>query len=217
MGLQNTSDFYRHNPELVLLAAMSEGDEFIPNMEAAGQRQLVNSDRLPVNTRGTDAEFEAVGFTFGEPDKNDRLFRPATLPGGWRREGSDHAMWSYIVDELGRRRVAIFYKAAFYDRDAFMHLETPTRYLNSFLWGDDPDALPVLDEQWLTPQVADTVLAEIRDRHIAEAAEWDVRADNSRGGERNRADCHSIRQRELDKAAKTETLRVRLVGEQAGR
>jgi predicted secreted protein len=29
-------------------------------------------------------------------------------------------MWSYIVDDEGTQRVAIFYKAAFYDRDAFM-------------------------------------------------------------------------------------------------
>jgi len=29
-------------------------------------------------------------------------------------------MWSYLHDEHGRERCAIFYKAAFYDRDAFL-------------------------------------------------------------------------------------------------
>jgi hypothetical protein len=109
---------------LHLLGAMSDGASgYITGMEADGQRQLVNSDRLPTQVSfGSDADFEALGFVFGEPDRNDPLFRSATLPDGWKREGSDHSMWSYIVDEQGRRRVSIFYKAAFYDRDAFMSL-----------------------------------------------------------------------------------------------
>ena len=32
-------------------------------------------------------------------------------------------MWSHIVDAEGRKRVAVFYKAAFYDRRADMRLE----------------------------------------------------------------------------------------------
>jgi hypothetical protein len=91
----------------------------IEAMEAEGQRQLVNSDRLPTDRKG---DFEALGFTFGEPDKNDPMFCPATLPPGWTRKGSDHAMWSYLLDEHGKQRVAIFYKAAPYDRRAFMRL-----------------------------------------------------------------------------------------------
>mgnify|MGYP000981072513 CR=1 FL=1 len=94
---------------------------YIEEQEAAGQSQLVTSDRLPVRAGG-DEQYLALGFTFGNPDPDDRLFRPATLPPGWKREASDHSMWSYLVDEHGRRRVAIFYKAAFYDRDAFMNL-----------------------------------------------------------------------------------------------
>jgi hypothetical protein len=35
-------------------------------------------------------------------------------------------MWSYLVDEKGRERAAIFYKAAFYDRDA--HISITSRY-----------------------------------------------------------------------------------------
>jgi hypothetical protein len=95
---------------------------YIEAMEAEGQQQLVNSTSLPVNTSDTDAEFEALGFIFGPPSADDPMFRPATLPEGWTREGSDHAMWSYILDEQGVQRVAIFYKAAWYDRRAFMRL-----------------------------------------------------------------------------------------------
>lgn len=96
---------------------------YIEDMESAGQRQVVNSDRLPTQTHGTDEAFLDLGFSLGDPDPADPMFRPATLPEGWKREGGDHAMWSYIVDERGIRRVAIFYKAAFYDRRADMHLQ----------------------------------------------------------------------------------------------
>src|SRR5206468_1980936 len=95
---------------------------YITGMESAGQRQLVDSASLPTDTKGRDGDFAALGFVFGEPDETDPMFRPATLPEGWHKEGSDHAMWSRVVDERGLRRVAVFYKAAFYDRSASMHL-----------------------------------------------------------------------------------------------
>lgn len=120
--IENTSN---RDPLLHYLGMQDAGQtDYILGMEAAGQRQLVNSDRLPVRILGaTLADFEALGFTFGEPEPDDPLFRAATLPAGWTRRGSDHAMWSYIDDETGTPRVAIFYKAAFYDRRAFMRLE----------------------------------------------------------------------------------------------
>src|SRR6266536_284007 len=99
--------------------------DYVTGMEAAGQRQLVDSDRVPVQgslDRDLDGELRALGFQFGDPDPDDPLFRPATLPTGWRREGSDHAMWSYLVDGRGIRRVAMFYKAAFYDRRAHLSI-----------------------------------------------------------------------------------------------
>ncbi len=126
----------------------------IERMEADGQRQLVNSDRLPtqiLHGADNDEPFLALGFTFGEPDKGDPMFRPATLPEGWKREASDHAMWSHLVDEYGRRRVAIFYKAAFYDRSAFMSLETHHSYLFHLLYENQD---PVLDDVWLTADAA---------------------------------------------------------------
>ncbi len=98
----------------------------IEAQEKAGQQELVQSDKLPTEILYSSQEdFEALGFVFGEEVKGDPLFRHATLPEGWKREASDHDMWSYIVDENGVRRVSIFYKAAFYDRGAHMSLDTP--------------------------------------------------------------------------------------------
>jgi hypothetical protein len=143
-----------------LAGAMSDGPSgYIERMEADGQRQLVGSTELPTQTRGTDDEFVKLGFAFGDPDSADPLFRPATLPHGWRKERSDHAMWSHILDEQGRRRVSIFYKAAFYDRDAFMSLETVYGYASKLAYDD---ALPVYDGTWCTREAfAEQVAAMI--------------------------------------------------------
>lgn len=120
--IENTSD---RDPLLHLMGALDGSDSYITGMEAAGQRQLVESEALPTQINGgTLKDFEALGFTFGDPDPRDPLFRPATLPAGWKKVRTDHSMWSKIVDDEGRERARIFYKAAFYDRDAFMSLET---------------------------------------------------------------------------------------------
>lgn len=105
--------------EVLLMSAVMGSSGYIEGQEAAGQREIVNNEVLP--TQGSnDPMIRAFGVKIGKPVAGDPLFCEATLPAGWKREGSDHAMWSYIVDEKGRRRVAIFYKAAFYDRDAHM-------------------------------------------------------------------------------------------------
>jgi hypothetical protein len=101
------------------------GSDVILEQEAQGQRQIVNSTKVP--TDGTQSEEQrqklaALGFKLGEIDSRDPMFREVELPEGWSREGSDHSMWSYIVDERGFRRIAIFYKAAFYDRSASLSI-----------------------------------------------------------------------------------------------
>lgn len=120
----------------------------IERMEAAGQQQLLESCDLP--TKGSDdPEFLRLGFTFGDPRPNDPLFRPATLPEGWKREGTDRAMHTKILDALGRERVSVFYKAAFYDRRAHMHLNTVYGYVSSLLYHGGE---PVLDDEWATAE-----------------------------------------------------------------
>jgi hypothetical protein len=148
---------------MMLADAMAGGSPgaAIVASEKAGQRQLVASAVMPAQM-GNRAGYEALGFVFGEPVEGDSLFVHCTLPDGWTKQGSDHDMWSYVVDEHGRRRVAVFYKAAFYDRDAFARLETPASYLRGVLY---EGAEPVLDDVWLTPEIARATLDEIAAGH----------------------------------------------------
>lgn len=110
--------------------------ETLPGMieasERRGQADLVESESLPTETRPPREVFESLGFTFGDPFPEDRLFRPATLPRGWKKERTDHSMWSRIVDEKGRTRVEVFYKAAFYDRRADMRLASRYKVQNEY-------------------------------------------------------------------------------------
>jgi hypothetical protein len=138
--------------DLLLLTGLTTGspEAFIETQEKAGQSQLVHSDRLPTKIlHCTEADFLALGFMFGDPDPADPIFRPATLPEGWTKQASDHDMWSYVVDTLGRRRVAVFYKAAFYDRSAHMWTESVSSYVHRHGW----DGTEIhSDEQWATPE-----------------------------------------------------------------
>lgn len=183
-SIRNTTQEMRENTGEQLLAVFG-GAEYIHEQERAGQAQVVNSDRLPTKLNDWpnegDGPYLALGFTFGPADPGDSLFRPATLPSGWTRRRTDHSMWTEVVDTLGRKRVSIFYKAAFYDRDAFMSLETPTGYLRSCLWNG---AAPVLDEEWLTVDVARQTLEAIavaEDKHAVEAAEFAATSSGERG------------------------------------
>ncbi len=91
----------------------------IEQQEVRGQKQLVNSEQLPVICSDEDKKkLEQMGIVFGEPLQDDRLFCDATLPEGWKKEVANHAMWSKLVDESGKERASIFHKAAFYDRSA---------------------------------------------------------------------------------------------------
>jgi len=90
----------------------------IEAQEKQGQLSMVASAMFPINIKGKSIkELEKIGFVFGDPV--DDLFQSCQLPQGWRIEPTDHSMWSNIVDGDGAVRGMIFYKAAFYDRDAF--------------------------------------------------------------------------------------------------
>jgi hypothetical protein len=87
----------------------------IERQEKAGQASLAASTQLPIE--GSEYEtWAAVGIEFGAP--TDKLFREASLPPGWKKVPTDHDMYTDLVDEFGRKRGSIFYKAAFYDRRA---------------------------------------------------------------------------------------------------
>jgi hypothetical protein len=172
MGIDNTTRRMQEG-SAEKMAFLAEGyvtgdaDTFIAGQERAGQAQLVNSDRLPTD-RGDDQPWLDLGFTFGEPDPDDPMFCPATLPPGWTRKGSDHAMWSHLLDEHGRRRAAIFYKAAFYDRSANMSMVTLWSYASAVTEGE----CPLVIDDWATRE---GMLGALR-KH---ADEWRGYADRS--------------------------------------
>jgi len=98
----------------------------IENQEKRGQSVLVNSSKLPIKYGRGDVKdtveylnkLDKMGIKIIE-DKDD-LFMEVELPTGWSLKRTDHSMWSNLVDDKGRERANIFYKAAFYDRDAFI-------------------------------------------------------------------------------------------------
>lgn len=122
----------------------------IEQMEAAGQRQLVHSDVLPADG-DTDA-LAAAGFVLGDLVDGDPLFRHVTMPDGWTKQPSDHSMWSYVLDRHGRRRVAVFYKASWYDRRAMFRMCTVEDYVSELVDGPE-DLVPVFDDGWCSRDV----------------------------------------------------------------
>lgn len=93
----------------------------IEAQEKAGQIEQSLQDTLPIDMHGcSQADFEKLGFKF--LNKIDRLFWQCEFPKGWRKKPTDHSMWSDLLDDKGRKRAGIFFKAAFYDRDAFIGL-----------------------------------------------------------------------------------------------
>jgi hypothetical protein len=93
----------------------------IEQQEAAGQRTLIESNILPTTIRGaTREQLTAFGFQFGQ-DMDD-LFVECTLPPGWTKKAGEWDTHNDLLDEQGRIRAFIYYKAAFYDRQAYMSL-----------------------------------------------------------------------------------------------
>lgn len=183
MPIENTQSPDSVHATALLALATGETDSLIADQERRGQQQLVHSAVLPTEIEpygGDQPAFEALGFTFGDPQPHDPKFRPATLPDGWKREGSEHDMWSYLVDELGRRRVAVFYKAAFYDRRAFMRLNT----LNSYVLACQHNGVDVVtDSTWATPAAVAVAAAHWAKTAQDRMTEWQAHADAGRGGE----------------------------------
>jgi hypothetical protein len=93
----------------------------IEAQEKRGQVEFVNNQQLPAKCDSAlKVRLEAAGVVFGSPTPNDPLFVMAVLPEGWKKKPTDHSMWSELVDDKGVQQALIFYKAAFYDRDAFL-------------------------------------------------------------------------------------------------
>lgn len=170
---RNTARAMREDPaEALLMLAESMGSRgpggAIEAQEAAGQREIVHSDVIPTDAPPAD-QLEALGFKLGPVVEGDDMFRRATLPDGWTREGSEHAMWSYLLDGLGRKRASIFYKAAFYDRSAHMSITTVSGYVSSQAYDKQPI---VFDDTWATKEVVLAAIDELRGYDAERVTSW---------------------------------------------
>jgi hypothetical protein len=111
----------------------------IEAQEAEGQQELINSLQLPLkcnNPRGVNAaaQYHKMGIKTFTASKGDDLFLGVKLPDGWKKEATDHSMWNNLLDDKGRVRATFFYKAAFYDRDAFVNFNH--RYIKTQVFVD---------------------------------------------------------------------------------
>ena len=95
--------------------------EAIEASEAQGQCELCLEAVLPIQRDAAcEAALKSRGVVFS--GAREDLFEKVTLPRGWSKQPTDHSMWSELVDDKGVVVAMMFYKAAFYDRDAFMRL-----------------------------------------------------------------------------------------------
>lgn len=97
----------------------------IEAQEAAGARMVVESMRLPrfesgFRNKDSQPTLERLGIKV--LSIADDLFYNVELPAGWKQELTGHSMNTIVVDERGRERISVFYKAAFYDRSAHLWL-----------------------------------------------------------------------------------------------
>lgn len=98
----------------------------IERQESQGQKEVIESQQLPKKSNpysdvDASAQYESMGIKVVGESKGDNLFLDVVLPKGWKKQATDHSMWNHLVDDKGRKRAMFFYKAAFYDRDAFIN------------------------------------------------------------------------------------------------
>lgn len=119
MKIKNTAE--SPNPEWLF----GGNPNAIERQEEDGQKQLVESSQLPRKAgyhEDSKNLLEKLGCKIiGESDGDD-LFYDVELPKGWKKQSTDHPMWSELINEKNDVVAQIFYKAAFYDRDAFIRL-----------------------------------------------------------------------------------------------
>lgn len=106
----------------------------IESQEKDGQTSFVDSDTLPLDVGGNEDRkiLESFGVKFLGAVPGDELFQYVELPPNWKKVSTEHSMSTWLVDDKGRRRASIFYKAAFYDRRASLSLARRYRVTQDF-------------------------------------------------------------------------------------
>lgn len=97
-------------------AKISEKPGGIEEQERMGQIAFsARNDLLPKDCLNCSfSDLEKLGFVIGEAA--DDIFMHATYPDGWTCIPDTHSQYVSVLDEHGRARISIYYKAAFYDR-----------------------------------------------------------------------------------------------------
>ncbi len=98
--------------------------ELIKSQELNGQLDVLSMKLIPrsVGYPATQETIERMGIKI-TGTLND-LFFTCEFPEGWKIVPSDGPMWTYLIDKSGNQRASIFYKAAFYDTDAFIKVNS---------------------------------------------------------------------------------------------
>lgn len=73
------------------------------------------------NVAYTRQKYEELGITIA--NDYDDLFYNVELPSGWKVEATNHIMWNKLFNDKHEEVASFFYKAAFYDRDAFINFK----------------------------------------------------------------------------------------------
>ncbi len=176
-----------------MLAAMLPGG--IEAQEAHGQRIFVQSETMPKDGgMGIDSRPLLEQINIKVLGDYDDIFYSVELPAGWHKEPTEHPMWNKLIDDKGRERASIFYKAAFYDRNAHMRLKgrfragfevvggwenyrfnnPNTRYFgavyddNKIIWRSDES-----DDNEIVTKLAIAKVAEMYPDYKNTAAYWD--------------------------------------------
>lgn len=127
--ITNTTRLYSEMPQLAIIGGLDSSRQgrhptaFIEQDEANGARQMSEQTQQLPAEGSDDPTWAKMGVHFGQPVAGDPIFRSVTLPPGWKIARTEHNMWTELLDEKGRKRASIFYKAAFYDRSAFIRAE----------------------------------------------------------------------------------------------
>ena len=88
--------------------------------KAGFQEIFYAKDILPIEGMiNFEEQLTAMGFIIDQAEI-DSLFRRVSLPPGWKKIATDHSLCLDLVDNLGRKRAGIFFKAAFNDRKSYM-------------------------------------------------------------------------------------------------
>lgn len=106
----------------------------IDNIERSGRDNIINKTQLPIYANSINKQHyniknnkELVLKKYKElgieviNEEND-LFYNVKLPKNIKLKSSESNYWTYLVDDKGTELASIFYKAVFYDRDAFINI-----------------------------------------------------------------------------------------------